>query len=211
MEYNIFYRIIDASGWLPQHRERIYIVGFKKKNKFQNWSIEQFPEFMDLKAPIIRPINLLDILEKEVPEKYTLSSGTWSALINHKKHHKSLGQGFGYSIVEPPFNEKITRTLSARYYKDGAEILIYQDENRPRRLTPLECCRLMGFPKEYQKYFERYPEISQPVSDNQAYRQFGNSVAVPVVTEIAKTMISKMKAAGAFRKNENAILQSRNI
>lgn len=106
---------------------------------------------------------------------------------------------------------KLQRTLSARYYKDGAEILIYQDENRPRRLTPLECCRLMGFPKEYQKYFERYPEISQPVSDNQAYRQFGNSVAVPVVTEIAKTMISKMKAAGAFRKNENAILQSRNI
>ena len=114
-----------------------------------------------------------------------------------KKKHAAKGQGFGYGLIEPPFNNKTTRTLSARYHKDGAEILIYQgDDKRPRRLTPLECCRLMGFPKELQRYFDRRDnEKIQPVSDTQAYRQFGNSVSVPVVTDIANLMCEALEQA----------------
>jgi DNA (cytosine-5)-methyltransferase 1 len=109
-----------------------------------------------------------------------------------------MGQGFGYGLIRPPFLDKVTRTLSARYHKDGAEILIEQEGKRPRRLTPLECCRLMGFTQKYQKYFERKTELAQPVSDTQAYRQFGNSVAVPVVAAIAKVMIKKLEDVNAI-------------
>ena len=195
LDYDIFYRVIDGAGWVPQHRERIYIVGFKKE-----LGIHEFPEFYELKPPKKRPKTLADILEdpEKVPEKYILKKGTWSTLERHKKYHAEQGNGFGYGLISPPFEDKTTRTLSARYHKDGAEILIDIGEKIPRRLTPLECCRLMGFPKKYQKFFERNEKYPQPVSDTQAYRQFGNSVVVPVVTAIAEIMVKKLKAVGAF-------------
>jgi len=187
-------RIIDASGWIPQHRERTYIVGFRK-NLFPDAQKEEVLNFFyDIKPPENRLYNLSDVLEENVPEKYTLMEKTWDTLLRHKAHHAAAGNGFGYSVIEPPFENKITRTISARYHKDGAEILIYQGENkRPRRLTPLECSRLMGFPEDFQKNFSRDSKITQPVSDTQAYRQFGNSVAVPVVKEIASGIVNKLE------------------
>lgn len=197
--YNFFYQVIDGAGWVPQHRERIYIVGFRT-DPDQGWNIEEFPEFLNLKPPKKRKKTLTDILEdpEKIPEKYTLQNGTWTTLERHKKYHAEQGNGFGYGLISPPFEEKTTRTLSARYHKDGAEILIDIGKEIPRRLTPLECCRLMGFPKKYQKFFERNEKYPQPVSDTQAYRQFGNSVVVPVVTAISEIMIKKLKSAGAF-------------
>ncbi len=135
---------------------------------------------------------MTDILEDRVPEKYTLGPGTWATLERHRKYHAERGHGFGYSRIKAPFDERITRTISARYHKDGAEILIDQGKRRPRRLTPLECSRLMGFPEDKQQFFSRDLDVKQPVSDTQAYRQFGNSVVVPVVTQVAKVMVKKM-------------------
>ena len=109
------------------------------------------------------------------------------ALKRHRRRHEKKGNGFGYGKIEPPFEGKITRTLSARYYKDGAEILIGNGRNkRPRRLTPLECLRLMGFPKRLEKYYNG--KMGQPVSNHQAYKQFGNSVAVPLIYDIARNI-----------------------
>ncbi len=183
--YDIFYKVIDSSGWVPQHRERIYIVGFQKSLGIESFI---FPD-----APKQRIPELGDMLVKNVDSRYILGQGTWDSLVRHKEHHENLGHGFGYGLIEAPFNGKITRTLSARYHKDGSEILIAREEgNRPRRLTPLECFRLQGFPKELERFFDGTEP--QPVSDTQAYRQFGNSVSVPVVTAIAKniaTTISK--------------------
>ncbi|UPU35264.1 DNA (cytosine-5-)-methyltransferase [Geomonas paludis] len=200
--YNIFPRVIDAAGWVPQHRERIYIVGFRiadpDLHPDQTWNVKDFQELYDLAPPVNGP-DLLDVLEKDVPEKYTLGPGTWNTLVRHRAHHKSLGQGFGYGLITPPFQGKITRTISARYHKDGAEILISQGEGkRPRRLTPLECSRLMGFPPDFQKLYNRKADSIPPVSDTQAYRQFGNSVAVPVVEAIAKLITGRLRAEGAL-------------
>src|SRR5690606_28800499 len=119
----------------------------------------------------IKP-KLGDILEDEVDDKYTLTPKLWNYLQDYKAKHKKAGNGFGYSLFGP---NDITRTLSARYYKDGSEILVEQDGPIPRRLTPLECSRLMGFNEA------RGDKFKIPVSDTQAYRQFGNAVVVPVV------------------------------
>jgi DNA (cytosine-5)-methyltransferase 1 len=167
--YDVKYRIVDASSVVPQHRERIFIVGFKKPMDFE------FPKMID-KRP-----TLADILEKNVDEKYTLKDGTWNAVQRHKEKHSKKGNGFGYNLVTD--TSEIAKTLSARYYKDGAEILIAQKGKNPRRLTPRECARLMGFPKSFKI----------EVSDNQAYRQFGNAVVVPVVKEIAKAIVKTMQ------------------
>ena len=167
LNYNIHYKIIDAGKVVPQHRERIFIVGFKEPLDFK------FPELID-KKPVLE-----DILEDNVDEKYTLKDGTWNALQRHRAKHQSKGNGFGFNLAD---KKGIAKTLSARYYKDGAEILINQERKNPRRLTPRECARIMGFPEKFKI----------PVSDNQAYRQFGNAVVVPVVKEIAKTMIKCM-------------------
>jgi DNA (cytosine-5)-methyltransferase 1 len=196
--YEVFDRVIDGAGWVPQHRERIYIVGFRRPDKNQSWKIDSFPEFEKLAPPAQRLYELDEMLEAEVPEKFILTPKTWQTLVRHKKHHASIGQGFGYGMIDPPFNGKVTRTLSARYHKDGAEILLNLGGDRPRRLTPLECCRLMGFPEECQRFFDRDDEYPQPVSNTQAYRQFGNSVVVPVVTDIARVIVDKLKEAGAF-------------
>ena len=166
--YDVHYKIVDASSVVPQHRERIFIVGFRKPMDFE------FPKLID-KRP-----KLGDILEKNVDGKYTLTDGTWKALQRHKEIHSKKGNGFGYSMAD---RDSIAKTLSARYYKDGAEILIPQGKKNPRRLTPRECALLMGFPKSFKIQ----------VSDNQAYRQFGNAVVVPVVKEIAKSITHVVK------------------
>ena len=163
--YWVFDEILDGKYYVPQHRERIFFVGFRKK------SFPKKPDFAFPEYPDNNP-KMKSILEKRVGKKYTLTDGTWAALQRHLKSSKEKGNGFGYGFADP---NGISRTLSARYYKDGAEILIKKSKGNPRRLTPRECRKLMGFPEDF----------NIPVSDNQAYRQFGNSVVVPLLTKIA--------------------------
>ena len=166
--YDVHYKIVDASSVVPQHRERIFIVGFRKPMDFE------FPKLVD------RRPKLMDVLEKKVDKKYTLTDGTWRSLQRHKERHSAKGNGFGYTVAD---KTKIANTLSARYWKDGAEILIDQGKKNPRKLTPRECARIMGFSEKYKII----------VSDTQAYRQFGNAVVVPVVKEIAKSVTYVIK------------------
>lgn len=185
--YHVDFRVIDAKPFVPQHRERIFIVGFRDDVGFA---------FEDMKLPQTGP-KLGSILHTEngseepeppytekpegrVADKYTLSDRLWEYLQNYAEKHRAKGNGFGYGLFGP---DDVARTLSARYYKDGSEILIRQEGKNPRRLTPRECARLMGFDKPGQKPFEI------PVSDTQAYKQFGNSVAVPVVEAVASHML----------------------
>lgn len=165
LEYNIFWKVIDAAAYVPQHRERIVIVGFRR---------DLFPEpdfyFPD---PVKRNLTLKDVLEQYVDSKYTLTDHLWEYLQNYAEKHKRKGNGFGFGLNDPD-SAKVTRTLSARYHKDGSEILIKQEGKNPRRLTPEECRRLMGFPKGFVI----------PVSDAQAYRQFGNAVVPDVVSDV---------------------------
>lgn len=186
--YTFDSKIIDASRWVPQHRERIFFIGFRSDlNITRNEIRNLFPV-----PPEKRIYELNDILfsEKKIQEtygeKYTLGPGTWDTLQRHKTKHEGLGNGFGYGMISAPFVDKITRTISARYHKDGAEILIEQPGRRPRRLTPLEACKLQGFPEECYKFYNG--ELKQPVSDSQAYKQFGNSVAVPVISALAENL-----------------------
>lgn len=162
--YHVHWRIVDAKRFTPQHRERIYIVGFRDDVPFDYGKLE-FPESGGTFA---------DVMETDVPEKYTLSDKLWDYLQNYAAKHKAAGHGFGYGLVGP---EDTTRTISARYHKDGSECLVRQDGN-PRKLTPRECARLQGFPDSFVI----------PVSDTQAYRQFGNSVCVPAVEAVARLM-----------------------
>jgi DNA (cytosine-5)-methyltransferase 1 len=163
--YDLHWAVMDAKVLVPQHRERIYIVGFKEPRAFT------FPEIRESNPKI------KDILESDPSEKYTLSSRLWEYLRKYALKHQKLGNGFGYGLVDI---NGISRTLSARYYKDGSEILVPQGKGKPpRRLTPRECARLMGFPERFQI----------PVSDTQAYRQFGNSVVVPLVESVAKRIV----------------------
>ncbi|KIO61401.1 DNA (cytosine-5-)-methyltransferase [Caldifermentibacillus hisashii] len=166
--YTVYDKIINAKGLVPQNRERIYIVGFKKPIKFQ------FPSLPD-KGPALRTI-----LEDEVDEKYTLSDKLWKYLQAYKEKHEAKGNGFGYGLADL---DSYSRTLSARYYKDGSEILIPQKGKNPRKLTPRECARLQGFPDSFKIV----------VSNTAAYKQFGNSVAVPVVRLIAEKMIQAIE------------------
>lgn len=165
--YRVYWRIIDAQGLVPQHRERIFLVGFNPARHFE------FPEFPTQGPP------LSSILSPDVPEKYTLSDHLWQYLQDYARKHKAAGNGFGYGLFT---GKSVARTLSARYHKDGSEILIAQKSRNPRRLTPRECARLMGFPESFLI----------PVSDTQAYRQFGNSVVVPVVEHLAKSVVSTL-------------------
>lgn len=188
--YHIDYIVLDAKGIVPQHRERIFIAGFKKDVGFK-FSSYDFPKPGD--GPKLASILHNDVETAEEPftarnhqtgklevnEKYTLSEKLWDYLQAYAEKHRQKGNGFGFGLVGP---EDTARTLSARYHKDGSEILVRQEGNRPRRLTPRECARLMGFDAG------RKSEFIIPVSDTQAYRQFGNSVVVPVIREIAKAM-----------------------
>ena len=171
LDYQIFYKVIDGQAFVPQHRERIIIVGFDKKRYGESISF-------DFSITPVEPKPMIcDILEKEVDTKYTLSDKLWIYLQNYAAKHKAAGNGFGYGIA--PL-DGVSRTLSARYYKDGSEILIAQNGKNPRRLTPRECARLQGFPDTFKI----------PVSDTQAYRQFGNSVVVPLMANVAELIVS---------------------
>lgn len=171
--YTVHHKIIDAKPWLPQHRERIFLVGFREPVPFE------FPV-----APKTGP-RLSSILEEHPPAKYTLTDKLWQYLQNYAAKHAAAGNGFGCSVFD---GTGVARTLSARYYKDGSEILISQGEgSNPRRLTPRECARLMGYPDQFKI----------EVSDLQAYRQFGNSVAVPVVTVLAKEVVRALRGQPA--------------
>ncbi len=167
--YQIFYKILDARTLVPQHRERIYIVGFREPHDFC------FPQLPNLSPKVS------DILETYVEDKYTLTDHLWAYLQEYARKHKEKGNGFGFGLVDL---NGITRTLSARYYKDGAEILIPQEGKNPRRLTPRECARLMGYPDSFKIV----------CSDTRAYKQFGNSVAVPVVEAIAREIVKCLEA-----------------
>jgi len=173
LDYEIFYQVLDGQNYVPQHRERILIVGFDRKRYGRNINFS-----FDLTPVEPKPV-MKDILEKEVDDKYTLSDKLWDYLRGYAAKHKAAGNGFGYGIAEP---DGIARTLSARYYKDGSEILIEQKGKNPRRLTPRECARLQGFPESFKI----------PVSDTQAYRQFGNSVVVPLMANVAQLVSAKM-------------------
>ncbi len=177
LNYEIYTSVIDGQGFVPQHRERIFIVGFDR-NRYNPESISFDFEFdKPTNPPVLR-----DILQDDVPDKYTLTDKLWSFLQSYAAKHKAKGNGFGYGM---PNLDGITRTLSARYYKDGSEILINQGEgNNPRRLTPRECARLQGFPDSFKI----------TVSDTRAYKQFGNSVVVPLVTAIAKKIVDEVES-----------------
>lgn len=167
--YTIHFRVLDGKHFVPQHRERIIIVGFDK-NVFYGKENFKFPQLPDANKAVFQ------ILEPDPDEKYTLTDKLWSYLQNYAQKHKAKGNGFGFGMTNI---NGIARTLSARYYKDGSEILIPQNGKNPRRLTPRECARLMGFPDKF----------IIPVSDNQAYRQFGNSVVVPLIESVAKAVV----------------------
>lgn len=176
LDYSIHFEVLDGKTFVPQHRERIMIVGFdnKRYKKKENF---KFPELGEPQKCVS------DILDKSVPEKYTLSDKLWNYLQNYAEKHKAKGNGFGFGMTDL---SGITRTLSARYYKDGSEILIPQGEGvNPRRLTPRECARLMGYPDEY---------IISAVSEIQAYKQCGNSVIVPLITAVSEELIKTMES-----------------
>ena len=174
LDYSIHYRVMDGKEYVPQHRERIMIVGFDRK-LFHNAEHFEFPQTTGARH------ELSSILEYRPDPKYTLSDKLWNYLQNYAIKHQEKGNGFGFGMASL---DGVTRTLSARYYKDGSEILIPQGAGRnPRRLTPRECARLMGYPDSYRL---------DAVSDVQAYRQCGNSVVVPLITAVAHNLIETM-------------------
>lgn len=193
--YHIRYEVLNASRLLPQNRERIFIVGFRDAAAAERFA---FPG----DGPLLKPQaggpglrakaapRIRDILDKKVDARYTLSDKLWQYLQDYKEKHRRAGHGFGFGLVDL---NGIARTLSARYYKDGSEILIPVRGSNPRRLTPRECARLMGFPDDFEIV----------VSDTQAYRQFGNSVAVPVVQEVAVELFAALKRTGAGKRMES--------
>lgn len=171
--YNIHYKVLNGKSFVPQNRERILIVGFRK----EIFSCEENFNFPNLPKP---KMVFREILQEEVDSKYTLSDKLWNYLQAYAQKHKEKGNGFGFGLTDL---NGISRTISARYYKDGAEILVPQgDKLNPRRLTPRECARLQGFPDNY----------IIPVSDNQAYKQFGNSVTVPLIQAVGKQVVKSL-------------------
>lgn len=175
LDYEVYHILFKAKDFgVPQNRERIYIVGFNKK-LVSNYNKFKFPN------PTNIPTKVGDILEKNVNEKYTISDNLWNGHQRRKLEHKEKGNGFGYSLFNE--NSPYTNTISARYYKDGSEILIEQKGQNPRKLTPREAARLQGFPENF----------IIPVSDTQSYKQFGNSVAVPVINAIATEILKVLE------------------
>lgn len=180
LNYNIYFKVLDGKHFVPQHRERIIIVGFNNEY-FAGQENFKFPEMGDAKFA------LKDILLPEVDSKYTLSDKLWNYLQEYAKKHKAKGNGFGFGLADL---NGISRTMSARYYKDGAEILIPQVGKNPRRLVPRECARLQGFPDEF----------IIPVSDNQAYKQFGNSVVSPLMQAVGVNLVAEIIKQKANQK-----------
>lgn len=186
--YHVDWRVIDAKGWVPQHRQRIFIAGFRKDSGF---SFEDMPVRLASEGPRLQAILHSEDgsedpeepytcgVKARVSERYVLSDHLWKYLQDYAAGHRAKGNGFGYGLVGP---EHVARTLSARYHKDGSEILVARRGGNPRRLTPRECARLMGFDAPDRVRWRI------PVSDTQAYRQFGNAVVVPVVRDVARHM-----------------------
>lgn len=180
--YDIDYQVINAKYFVPQNRERIFIWGMRKDlNKNIHLIKENINQIIEHKISEGIP-HINNILEKNVDKQFTLSDKLWSYLQNHAKKHASLGNGFGYGLIDPSIHQT-TRTISARYYKDGSEILIKQEGQNPRKLTPKEASKLQGYPEQFQII----------CSNTQAYKQFGNSVAVPVIEMLAKEIVSLLK------------------
>lgn len=181
--YHIHHKVIDGAHFVPQHRERILIAGFREETDF-DWADVVLPEKRPVLSSILHPEDGSERTEShytvgpsaKVDARYTLTPKLWAYLKAYAAKHKAAGNGFGYGLVD---GDGVARTLSARYYKDGSEILVSQGaRKRPRRLTPRECARIMGFPDDFVI----------PVSDTQAYKQFGNSVVMPVIREVARVM-----------------------
>ena len=188
--YKVWHKVIDAQHFVPQHRERIVIVGFRENVPFDWDDLTLLPKGNVRLASILQPENGSENAEEpytlgsdaKVNGKYTLSDKLWQYLQGYAAKHKAAGNGFGFGLVTP---DDVARTLSARYYKDGSEILVSQGSRKnPRRLTPRECARLMGYGDDFRI----------PVSDTQAYKQFGNSVAVPVFGAVAQVMQPHIQA-----------------
>jgi DNA (cytosine-5)-methyltransferase 1 len=177
--YHVFDKVIDARVLVPQHRERIFIVGFRDFRTFD------FPEF-----PTVGP-KFQSILEKKAPDKYFLSPHLWNYLQRYAEKHRKKGNGFGFGLTP---RDGVARTLSARYYKDGSEILIDEGRPTPRRLTPRECASLMGFPEDFKIV----------VADTPAYKQFGNSVVVPVAKAVAQCVVKALDLGKGSRKKPPA-------
>lgn len=180
LNYRLHVKVIDAQDYVPQHRERVIIVGYRDGEDF-DWSEVKSGSSKPTMGSVLHSIEDRGMpyvdSEGNVLDKYTLSDGLWSYLQSYAEKHRAAGNGFGYGIIT---SSSVSRTLSARYYKDGSEILVSQGEGRnPRRLTPRECARLMGYDDSF----------TIPVSDTQAYRQFGNSVAVPVMKAVANQLV----------------------
>lgn len=206
--YEADYKVIDARHWVPQHRERIYIAGFRRdlgvNFSLDDVSVPQTPN--PVLSSILHPEDGAETPEPpytegkkgRVAEKYTLSPKLWTYLQNYSAKHKAAGNGFGFGLCD---RSSIARTLSARYYKDGSEILIRQQGKNPRRLTPRECARLMGFDS-----LESNHSWKIPVSDTQAYRQFGNAVAAPVAVAIAAAMRPWVTNTIVFQPLQNKVV-----
>ena len=222
LDYEVFYEILDGQNFVPQHRERIVIVGFDRKryepllgngstsvsdpqdpidNPFRNVKLRDLIDFrFDITPVEPKPVMSDIIMSKEELletygndwDKYTLSDKLWSYLQNYAAKHRAAGNGFGYGIAP---RDGISRTLSARYYKDGSEILIEQPGRNPRRLTPRECARLQGFPDSFKIV----------VSDTQAYKQFGNSVVVPLMQNVAQLVVKKINTLDDELRESNRI------
>ena len=186
--YSVQSRVISSEPWVPQKRERIFIVGFRDPTDFDLGALDVPDKGSGPKLGSILEPN------DQVDPKYTLTPRLWEYLQGYKAKHQAKGNGFGFSLFGPG---DVARTLSARYYKDGSEVLIDQPGKRPRRLTPLECARLMGFETDKRRW-------QIPVSDTQAYRQFGNAVVVPVVEFIAKAMEPYIREALAVREADQS-------
>ena len=193
LKYDVHYKVIDGQHFTPQHRERIIIVGFREKTRF-SWDDFEVPSTKPVLSSILHKTDgsepylpwdenkYFDHNQQSVQPKYTLTPKLWEYLKAYSDKHKAAGNGFGFGLVT---GDSVTRTLSARYFKDGSKILVSQGNGkRPRRLTPRECARLMGFPDTFRIL----------VSDTQAYRQFGNSVVVPVMSEVGRIVVPHVRA-----------------
>jgi DNA (cytosine-5)-methyltransferase 1 len=173
LDYAVFPQVLDGQSYVPQHRERVFIVGFDKNRYGEDISFD-----FDLRKPEAKPV-FKEILDADVDPRYTLSDKLWQYLQDYARKHQAKGNGFGFGLTSL---DGVSRTLSARYYKDGSEILIPQEGKNPRRLTPRECAKLQGYPESFKI----------TVSDTQAYKQFGNSVVVPLVSAIAEKIVAKL-------------------
>ncbi len=188
--YQVFSKILDGKYFVPQHRERIFIVCFDTKT-YPKIDF-RFPNY-----PKYRNYELKEIIEPDVENKYTLTTHLWNYLFQRKIEQSEKGNGFGYGLFNPNVDE-YTRTISARYYKDGSEVLIEQVNQNPRRLTPRESARLQGYPESFKI----------PVSDTQAYRQFGNSVVVPLVQAVAAQIFETIQNYEAGKSRLKYLEQS---